>query len=100
MSSTRCATGVRRRPKVTMKEDTSSRRRATRLTEATDKARLTQRWLDVYDRCAIDGFDGPDPQPIPSDFFHGHCVETERVRPVLGARGEDAHERTLLTSRG
>ena len=57
---------------------------------------LPQRWLDVYDGRAVDGFDRPDSKPVPGGLFHGHGVESERIRPVLGACGENASQTTAL----
>src|SRR5262245_4313179 len=49
--------------------------------------------LDVDNRSSVDRFDGSDPQAILRDRADDDRMETQRIRPVFGARREYAANR-------
>src|SRR5262249_30786408 len=51
--------------------------------------------LDVDHERTVDGFDGPNAQPISGDLAHGHAVKAQRIRTVRRAGGKDAGKRKL-----
>src|SRR5689334_13565335 len=54
----------------------------------------SQERLDVEDRGAVEGFQVAHMHPVALDRQDVHGVQADRVRPVRGAGGEDAGERT------